>query len=255
MKDTLAFDTLSFAYPESPLVLNGLSLGFERGSITALLGPNGAGKTTLLHLALGWLKPVSGKVKLDGRNLNSYSRQELGRRVGLVPQSENISFEYTVLEYVLLGRAPYLPPLSMPGDEDLFAAQNALAQVGLAGFEMRTMLELSGGERQLVLVARSLAQNPQILLLDEPTSHLDLGNKARLVQIFKTLQTQGITILLTTHDPELAALLSTHIVLMGRGGILAGGLVSDVLTAEHLSQLYGVPVRMAEVAGQKVILW
>ncbi len=255
MNTILSFNSLSFAYPESPLVLNRLSLDFARGSITALLGPNGAGKTTLLHLALGWLRPASGQVQLEGRTLGSYARMELGQRIGLVPQSENISFEYTVLEYVLLGRAPYLPPLAMPGEEDLTATQLALSRVGLNGFEMRSMLELSGGERQLVLIARSLAQNPQILLLDEPTSHLDLGNKARLVQIFKMLQRQGVTILLTTHDPELAALLSTHIVLMGRGSILADGLVADVLTAENLSQLYGVPVRMAEVAGQKVILW
>lgn len=255
MNTILAFSGLSFGYQDSRLVLQGLSLTFERGSITALLGPNGAGKTTLLHLALGWLQPLAGQVKLEDRPLREYPRNALGRRIGLVPQSESITFDYSVLEYVLLGRAPYIPPLAMPGEADLMAAQAALERVGLLGFEDRSMMEISGGERQLALVARSLAQEPHILLLDEPTSHLDLANKARLIGILKKLQAQGVTLLLTTHDPELAALLSTHVVLIGKGQVLADGPVGEVMTPENLSQLYGIQVEIAEVLGQKVILW
>jgi len=256
MKPLLSFNNLSFGYsPESPCVLKQLNLSLEQGSVTALLGPNGAGKTTLLHIALGWLQPQSGCVKMGGRPLREYPRNELGRQIGLVPQSESVPFEYTVLEYVLLGRAPYLPPLSMPGIQDMEEAQNALMRVGLRGFEQRSMLELSGGERQLVLIARSLAQRPRLLLLDEPTSHLDLANKSRLLELLRELQKQGITLLLTTHDPELAALLSTHVILIGDGRVVEAGTVEQVLTAAYLSQLYGIEIKMTEVHGQKVIVW
>ena len=255
MTAILAFNHLSFGYRADVPVLQDVSLSIERGAVTGLLGPNGAGKTTLLHLALGWLSPSSGRVELEGRPLGEYPRQELGRRLGLVPQSEAIAFEYTVLEYVLLGRAPYLPPLEMPGEKDVAAALAALKRVGLQGFEQRSMLEISGGERQLALTARSLAQEPQILLLDEPTAHLDLGNKAHLIRILRSLHEQGVTILLTTHDPELASLLCTRLVLVEKGLPLTEGTVEEMLTPENLSRLYGLPVELEELRGKKVIFW
>lgn len=255
MTAILAFDHLSFGYRPNSEVLHDVCLSFESGSVTGLLGPNGAGKTTLLHLALGWLRPSAGRVKLDERPLADYSRQELGRRMGLVPQSEAVPFEYSVLEYVLLGRAPYLAPLEMPGEMEILAAQAALERVGLHGLEQRSMLEISGGERQLALTARSLAQEPQILLLDEPTAHLDLGNKARLLQILRLLNEQGVTILFTTHDPELASLLCTHLVLVEKGRPLTAGPVEGMLTPENLSRLYGLPVKLESLRGKKIVFW
>jgi iron complex transport system ATP-binding protein len=174
----LAFQDVRFVYPANDRpVFPQLTLDIAPGTVTAILGPNGVGKTTLLHLALGWLKPQAGHVALQGRPLGSYSRGEPGRKMGLVPQSEHTAFEYSLLEYVLLGRAPYLKPLEMPGPEDARIALDALARVGLAGWEGRSIARVSGGERQLVLVARALAQQPRFLLLDEPTSHLDLGTR------------------------------------------------------------------------------
>ncbi len=252
----LAFHDVRFGYgANGKLLFQGLTVEIAARTVTAILGPNGAGKTTLLHLALGWLKPQAGQITLQGRPLGSYSRGELGRLIGLVPQSEHIPFEYSLLEYVLLGRAPYLKPLEMPGTEDVRIAQDALARVGLAGWEGRSLARLSGGERQLVLIARALAQQPRLLLLDEPTSHLDLGNKARLLELLRGLAAQGVTILLTTHEPEVAAGLASHLLLMRDGQVLYSGLLPQVFSSEHLSATYGVPVQVAQVNGRQVILW
>ena len=223
--------------------------------MTAILGPNGAGKTTLLHLALGWLKPQSGYIRLEQRLLKDYSRRALGQWMGLVPQSEHISFEYSLLEFVLLGRAPYLSALAMPEKADYEIALDALRQVGLDALYQRSILSLSGGERQLVLIARALAQRPRLLLLDEPTSHLDLGNKGRLVHLLRDLQTRGVTILFTTHEPEVAAALATHLVLMQKGQVLKAGPLANVFTAADLTRLYQLPVSVVDLDGHKVTLW
>lgn len=253
---SLFFQDVRFVYPlGSRPVFQQLTLEIAPGTVTAILGPNGAGKTTLLHLALGWLKPQAGGVLLHGRPLAGYSRGELGRELGLVPQSEHSAFEYSLLEYILLGRAPYLKPLEMPGPEDTRIALAALASVGLAGWENRSIARLSGGERQLVLVARALAQQPRFLLLDEPTSHLDLGNKARLVALLRDLVGRGVTILFTTHEPEVAAGLATHLVLMRGGQVLQTGTMAETFTAERLSATYGVPVEVAAVRDRQVVLW
>jgi len=252
----LAFQNIAFRYqPRNGQVLRQLALEIEAGTVTAILGPNGVGKTTLLHLALGWLKPESGQVFLDGKPLGSYSRHELGQWMGLVPQSEHMPFDYSVLEYVLLGRTPYLKPLEMPGEQDCLIAQQALDQVGLGGLERRAITKLSGGERQLVLLARALAQRPKLLLLDEPTSHLDLSNKSRLLGLIQKLVGQGVTILLTTHEPEVAATIATHLVLMERGHIYHTGPLDQVLTTERLTVTYGVPVQVVGLGKRRVILW
>jgi len=250
------FDQISFGYqPNGRTVLHALSLEIESGTVTAILGPNGAGKTTLLHLALGWLAPQSGQVLLNGRPLDGYSRRDLGQWMALVPQSERIPFEYSILEYVLLGRAPYLAPLDMPGAEDYVIGERVIDQVGLGQLNGRAITTLSGGERQLALVARALAQQPRLLLLDEPTSHLDLANKVRLLRLMQELAARGVTLLLTTHEPDVAAAVATHLVLMREGQVYQAGPLPQVFTAEHLSATYGVPVSVKQVDGRRIALW
>jgi iron complex transport system ATP-binding protein len=252
----LSFHQVSFGYSHktSP-VLEGLDLSLKEGRITAILGPNGAGKTTLLYLALSWLKPWAGVISLSGKPIASFSRRALGQQIALIPQSEHIPFEYTVLEYVLLGRAPYLPPLGMPSPTDERIAYEALEKVGVANLFDHSMLALSGGERQLVLTARALAQEPRLLLLDEPTSHLDLSNKYRLVQILRGLQERGTTILMTTHEPDLALAVSDEAVLMEKGRVLISGPTTEVATGENLSRIYRVPVEIIPVEGKSLVLW
>jgi iron complex transport system ATP-binding protein len=251
----LSISGLTFSYdgPERP-VLRDLSLEVPAGAVTAILGPNGSGKTTLLRLVLGVLRPSAGAIRLAGRPQASYSRSERGRFVGLVPQDEHIPFDFSLLEYVLLGRAPYLSPLQMPGEADRQVALEALRAVGMDDMQERVLPNLSGGERQLATLARALAQQPHVLLMDEPTAHLDLSNQDRLLAVIRDLAAKGVTLVLTTHDPNLAASLAGLIVLMRDGQILAVGPPAGTLSAAKLSATYGVPVRVFDVDRRRVIL-
>ncbi len=249
-------DNISFTYSsENKEVLNSLSLELEKGGISTILGPNGIGKTTLLYIILGWIKIRKGAVLHKERNMEDFSRKEMGRLIGLVPQYEHISFEYSLLEYVLLGRAPHLNSLQSPGDNDFRIALEALNKVGLAEYSDKSILHLSGGEKQLVLLARSLAQEPELLLLDEPMSNLDLANKIRIITILKSLKKEGVTILLTSHEPEVAASLSDSVILMGSDFSIQQGHVDEILTKENLSRIYNIPIDIKEIDGRKIILW
>jgi iron complex transport system ATP-binding protein len=250
----IALSDIRFNYNgHAHTVFENLSLEIPTGSTTAILGPNGAGKTTLLHLILGILSPASGLILLDQRPRHQYARRELGRLVGLVAQDEAIPFNFTALEYVLLGRAPYLPILQTPAAEDHRIAHQALATVGIEAMAGRSVQTLSGGERQLVLIARALAQQPRILLLDEPTSHLDLGNKGRVLQLVRRLAGDGVTVVFTTHEPNLATV-ADYLVLMRDGQTLSAGPMDEVFTSGNLSRTYDVPVTVAQVGGQRVVL-
>jgi iron complex transport system ATP-binding protein len=192
---------------------------------------------------------------LKGRLLKEYSRREAGQIMSLVPQMENMPFDYSILEYVLLGRTPYLNPLEAPRRGDIDIAMHAIGLAGLGGMESRAVTSLSGGERQLVLLARALTQQPEIVLLDEPTSHLDLGNKARLTTILRELNKAGSTIILTTHEPEAAAAVSTDLILMRAGQVVSCGTLDEIFTADNLTNTYGVPIRIVEVDDQRIALW
>jgi iron complex transport system ATP-binding protein len=215
---------LSFGYgPVAPAVLQNVSLDIPSGAVTAILGPNGSGKTTLLHLVLGLLNPSAGEIRIDGQAQAGYSRRELSRRIGLVPQNETLAFNLNVLEYVLLGRAPYLGLLEQPGEEDQRAAFEALESAGLAPLWQRSMPSLSGGERQLAAISRALAQEPRILLMDEPATHLDVANARRIAHVIRRLRDRGRTVVFSTHAPDAAAALADHVVLLRRGRVLAAG--------------------------------
>ena len=252
----LMLDNITFSYATGERrVLESFSLQIEPHTVTAILGPNGSGKTTLLRLALGKERPQSGKIWLDGKTLGAYSRRELGQWMGLVPQNEHLHFDYSLLEYTVLGRAPYLKPLEMPSEEDCRIALKALEKVGLGEMPNRPVTNLSGGEKQLALVARALTQQPRLLLLDEPTAHLDLSNKLRLLELFKELADQGITILLTTHEPEVASGIATHLVMMREGKIKHSGKLEETFTSENLSQTYQVHVEVIQLDGRRIVYW
>jgi iron complex transport system ATP-binding protein len=255
MEPALTVRDITFRYtPNDRPALDGVSTDVRAGAITAVLGPNGSGKSTLLHVLLGLLQPERGEVRLFGRPLGTRSRREASRLVGLVPQSEPVTFDLSVFEYALLGRAPYLGLLERPGAEDRACAERALETAGIAALSRRAVPSLSGGERQLATVARALAQEPRVLLLDEPTSHLDLANVRRILGVLRSLRADGRTIILTTHDPNAAAAIADDVLLLRQGHVMATGPVESVLQADHLSATYGVPVEVLTVRGRPLVL-
>lgn len=239
-----------FGYAVHDDVLHELTLTIQSGTLTAILGPNGGGKTTLLHLLLGWLTPRAGTIRLDGLPLSEHSARARSRRIGLVPQSEFIPFDFTLFDYVLLGRAPYLGPLDMPGPTDETEAHQAIQRVGLTALTTRPVTHMSGGERQLAMIARALAQRPAVLLLDEPTSHLDLANRRRVRDVLCRLIQDGITVICTTHDPALAADMASILILIREGRIIASGPIAETMKDEPLTATYGLPVRVQNVNGE-----
>lgn len=251
----VSIEKVSFRYDRSsPLVLHDVSATIPAGAVTALLGPNGSGKSTMLHLILGLLSPCIGSVSLLGSAHDRYDRRETSRILGLVPQDEQVIFDLSVLEYVLLGRAPYLGLLERPVPEDRCLARTALEMAGIAELEERLVPSLSGGERQLATVARALTQEPAILLLDEPTSHLDLANARRILAVLASLRKKGRTVILTTHDPNAAAAVADHVVLLRAGEVLAAGSVDETITPAHLSATYGVAIDVALFQGRPWVL-
>ena len=232
---------LSFAYHGGAPVLDGVSLSVRRGSIVGLIGPNGSGKTTLVRVLNGTLAPSRGRVLLDNASVTTMTRRDLARRIAVVPQETHVTFDYTVLEIVLMGRYPHLGAFALEGPEDVSIARKALAATGTAALEARQFSTLSGGEKQRVVIASALAQSPDILLLDEPTTALDIGFQFEIASLLAALNRErGTTMVVSTHDLNLAAMLCMELVLLKGGRVLAAGATKDVLTAANIRRLYDV---------------
>jgi iron complex transport system ATP-binding protein len=244
-----------FSYPGARPILNDLTFELVKGTIAAILGPNGAGKSTLLDICLGWKQPDRGAVLLAGKPFQDWSRGERGRMMSLVPQRENVRFDFTVLEYVLLGRAPHLRPLETPGKRDRAIAREALSAAGVAALADRSVTTLSGGEYQLMLIARSLTQQPSVLLLDEPASQLDPGHQLRVMRLLKKLSRQGITVLFTSHSPQTAAIVADTVHLLKSGRFRFSGRPREALTEKNLRAVYGVQFKVGWSRGIFSCTW
>lgn len=235
MKPLLECVAVTFRYAERT-VLEELTLGVERGSCTALIGPNGVGKTTLLRLASGSLSPSSGQVTLSGERVAGLERKQRSRLVALVPQQLDVPFEFTVEQIVEQGRTPYLGLLRGLGREDRRAVDRALDLVDASGLRRRVFNELSGGERQRVKIALGLAQQPELLLLDEPTQNLDIGRQAELIDLLHYLRDTGLTIFASIHDLHLVPKNFDWVHLLGPQHRFTTGTAEEVLRAENLSR-------------------
>jgi iron complex transport system ATP-binding protein len=238
---TLAGRGLSIGYRER-VVGRGLDVSLREGEVLALLGPNGSGKTTLLKTLLGILNPLAGAALIDERPIASYAAPERARRIAYVPQSHLPTFGFTVETVVLMGRTAHGNLFSAPSGADRMVAARALERFGIAALAARPYTMISGGERQLVLLARALAQEPRFIVLDEPTASLDFGNQGKVMREMRALAGAGHGVLFTTHDPNHALRAADRAFLMRDGQRLAEGGVRDVLTRSQLESLYGAPV-------------
>jgi cobalamin transport system ATP-binding protein len=235
---------VSFSYgrgASARRVLDRVSIDVARGTIVGLLGPNGSGKTTLVRVASGMLRPEAGGVVLAGRPIHEMTRRELARRIAVVPQETQSTFDFSVIDMVLMGRYPHLGPFELEGAADLDIAREALLATGTDALESRPFGTLSGGEKQRVVIAAALAQASDMLVLDEPTTALDLGYQFEIASILRRLNAErGTTMIVSTHDLNLAASLCDRIVLLKEGSVLAQGETTTTLTADHVRLLYGV---------------
>jgi iron complex transport system ATP-binding protein len=228
------------------VVGRGLDVALSTGEVLSLLGPNGSGKTTLLKTLLGLIAPLGGEVTLDGRALQDRGLRERARLVAYVPQVHVATFAFTVEAVVLMGRTAHGGPLGRPAASDRAAAARALDRLGIAALAPRPYTMISGGERQLVLLARALAQEPQFVVLDEPTASLDFGNQGKVLGEIRALASAGHGILFTTHDPNHAARAADRAFLIRDGARLADGAAGDVLTRAALEELYRAPVEQLD---------
>jgi len=249
----LTVDHLSFSYG-SRRVLSDVSFSVHKGEFLSVLGPNGVGKSTLFRCILGMLSACSGTITLGGDDLRALSRRELSRRIAYIPQVCQPTFGYTVLDTVLMGTNAQFSALCQPGKKQIRAAMDALIRVGAGQLAQRDFSRLSGGEQQLVLVARALAQQAEILVMDEPTSALDYGNQLHVLHLVRALAQEGYAVLLSTHNPQHALSYATHVLALCGGSVAAFGAVDDVLTRELVARLYGVDVLFETIGSERVIV-
>jgi iron complex transport system ATP-binding protein len=237
-------DDLVAGYTEHA-VLHHISLTVAPGELLTIVGPNGAGKSTLLRVLGGTLKPRSGKIELFDRPLGLYDRRALARNLATVAQENSVAFRFSVIEVVLMGRAPHLGPFHLESPHDLAIAQAALGEFDLLELASRPIDELSGGERKRVFLARALTQEPRIILLDEPTAFLDMRHAAEIFECFRRLRAErGLAVVATLHDLDAAAMYADRILLLKDGATAGYGVAEEVFSAERLSEVYEVQVQV-----------
>ena len=236
------------------IVATGIDVAVAEGEVLCLLGPNGAGKTTLFKTLLGLIPAKAGEVRLGGRAIGALTRTEMARAVAYVPQAQVMDFAYSVLDLVLMGRTAHLGPFAGPRAVDRERARAALADLGILELADADANRISGGQRQLALVARALAQDAPLLVMDEPTASLDLGNRLLVLDRVRQLREQGFGIVFSTHDPEQAHELATRVAVIADGRLAAHGPPAEILTGETLSAVYGVSVTIEHTPSGRAVI-
>ena len=243
---------LAFGYPGKP-VGRGVDLSLGPGDVLCLLGPNGAGKTTLFKTLLGLLPPQGGEVRIGGTPLGRLKRREIARRIAYIPQAHTPPFPFAVRDVVLMGRTAHLRPFESPGRADREAAERALDLLGIGALAGADYTRISGGQRQLALIARALAQETPLLIMDEPTASLDFGNQALVLREVRRLVGKGFGLVISTHNPDHAFACATRVALLHGGGVMAAGAPADVLTPDHMLRMYGVTVTIERLADGRTV--
>lgn len=237
---------VSFYYKQDRMILRNISFRLETGDVLCILGPNGTGKTTLLRCLLSLNRIKGGEIRIDGKNAEELSYKRRAQLMAYVPQSASIFFPYEVHEVVLMGRVAHQPLGRSVSARDRAVAEEVMERLSISHLSNRLFQQLSGGERQMVMVARALAQQADILIMDEPTANLDYGNQVKMLKLIKELSSQNYAILMTTHFPDHAFLACSRVALMRDGGIMAQGSPDDIVTTSNLTELYQTLVRVIE---------
>ncbi len=245
----LSVTDLSFSYEPGQPVWSGVSVDVRAGEALSILGPNGTGKSTLMRCMANLITPDAGKVIVDGTDIRKMGRRAIARAIAFVPQLHNPVFAFTALDVVVMGRTAHLQHFASPSPRDYSLALEAMDTFGISHLADKSYNNTSGGERQLILFARAVAQEARILLLDEPTSHLDFGNQARTLELVNGLAEQGLAVVMTTHFPDHALAYSKRTVLIAEGRMLGYGLTDHVVGSESLSRLYGLNVEIVSLQG------
>jgi iron complex transport system ATP-binding protein len=247
---------VSYRYGAGPLVVRDVSLQVAPASMTAIIGANGSGKSTLIRMLAGLFRPAAGEILLDGRPLAQCPPRLRAREIAYMPQATTTAFPFPVMDVVLSGRAPHIPRFRLEDARDREIALDALESAGAAHLASRSVTELSAGERQMVTLARALAQQPRVLLLDEPSSALDLKHRADLMRALARLrQTRGLSIVMITHDLQLTGSLFDRILALRCGAVAAAGSPDEVLRGELLAEIYGEPNVRARRIGDQTLVW
>lgn len=244
MVPKLSIRNASFGYNIKETVWEDINIDIEDGECLCLLGPNGCGKTTLFNCINNNYRLRSGEVLINGKNVANFTPVELARTMGIVFQEHSAPFPYTSLEVVRMGRAPHLGLFSSPDQKDTEMAYFIMEELGIAHLAGKRYTQISGGERQLVLIARTLCQEPEMILFDEPTSHLDFKNQAMVLRTVKKLTQKGMTTVMTSHSPNHVFKMNAKVVMLGYHGMVAQGSVEEVMTEENLRKTYGVDIRI-----------
>lgn len=243
---------ISFSY-DGEEIFNNISFSIEIGDVLCILGPNGTGKTTLIKCLNGLHDIDSGEILINGKNIKKLSFREISKHIGYIPQSHVPSFPFKVLDVVVMGRAPYLNLTESPKEKDINIALNALKTLGIDHLKDKEYTNLSGGERQLVFLARILCQQHDILILDEPTSHLDFGNQIKLLEIMDNLASSGLSIIMSSHFPDHAFLSSTKVAILKNKEFIDFGTPEDVVTESNLKKAYSIDVKLIELDDERKV--
>lgn len=251
----IRINDIHFRHPNTPAaILKGISLRAEQGRLTTILGPNGCGKSTLFKCIAGLWQPESGEISFGGKDIMKCRHDQRAKLIAVVPQDHEPPFPYSVFDAVLMGRAAHVGMFASPSKKDRQAAEEAIEEVGIGHLKHKTYTKISGGERQMVLIARALAQDAPAMLFDEPTSHLDFRNQVLVLRKIKAIVAQRqVTAVLTIHDPNAAMLFSDSVVLINGGRVVAQGPPHEVITEESLRTVYGIEVVIGRVNGAMVV--
>ena len=252
--DKRLFDVknISFSYNDEE-IFSDISFSIQKGDVLCILGSNGTGKTTLIKCLNGLHDINSGEILINGENIKKLSFKQISKHIGYIPQAHVPSFPFNVFDVVLMGRAPYLNLTDSPKDEDKKIALDALKTLGIEDLKDKEYTNLSGGERQLVFLARVLCQKPDILILDEPTSHLDFGNQIKLLEIIDNLAKSGLSIIMSSHFPDHAFLSSTKVAIMKDRKFIDFGTPESVVTEENLRKAYSIDVKLIELDNKRKV--